>query len=330
MKTKLLQLLYLVLFTSIIFVYTGCSKDEDNPAEPNTEVNESELLVKYLESTGDFLNTACPSLIVAADLYTGKQAGKDWPIIDIRAAADYAAGHIEGAVNVTVPELLNYYKNNNLQTKEKVIIACYSGQTAGWASSLLRIKGYSNVFDLKFGMASWNSQFIGSWKNAVGNSKAAQFVTTSYSKPAVGSLPTLATGKTTGAEILDVRVQAILTEGFSATSISRDAVYQNLSTYFIVNYWPLDHYNTGHIEGAIQYTPKVDLKFDASLKTLPTNKTIIVYCYTGMTSSFTAAYLRVLGYDAKSLSFGVNGMSYDAMPGTKWVDTECKDYPVVK
>jgi rhodanese-related sulfurtransferase len=327
MKNKLFRLLYLLLFVSTAFIYNGCS--EDSTTEPVVEVNESEVLVKYLEANGDFLNTACPTLIAASDLYTGMQVQKDWPVIDIRSSADFAAGHIDGAVNVTVPELINYYKNNNLQAKEKVVIACYSGQTAGWASTLLRVLGYNNVFDLKFGMASWNSQFINTWKNQIGNGRAAQFVTTNYSKPAAGSLPVLSTGKTTGPEILEARVQAVLAEGFTQTNISRDVVYQNTANYFLVNYWPVDHYNTGHIEGAVQYTPKADLKFDTALKTLPTNKPVVVYCYTGMTSAFAAAYLRLLGYDAKSLAYGVNGMNYDAMPGTKWVDSECKDYPVV-
>ena len=58
-----------------------------------------------------------------------------------------------------------------------------------------------------------------------------------------------------------------------------------------------------------------------------TDKPVVVYCYTGQTSAHMAAYLRVLGYDAKSLLFGMNGMSYDGMPGTKFVsDAEIHDY----
>jgi rhodanese-related sulfurtransferase len=66
----------------------------------------------------------------------------------------------------------------------------------------------------------------------------------------------------------------------------------------------------------MQYTPKESLKLAADLKTLPTNKTIVVYCYTGQTSSHLAAYLRLLGYDAKTLMFGTNGMIYDNMVAT--------------
>ena len=38
---------------------------------------------------------------------------------------------------------------------------------------------------------------------------------------------------------------------------------------------------------------------------LPKDKKIIVYCYSGQTSSQTTAILRLLGYDAYSMSGGV-------------------------
>jgi len=44
-----------------------------------------------------------------------------------------------------------------------------------------------------------------------------------------------------------------------------------------------------------------------------------------------AAYLKLLGYDAKTLLYGVNGMAYDNMPANKFVaDTEIHDYELVK
>ena len=43
-----------------------------------------------------------------------------------------------------------------------------------------------------------------------------------------------------------------------------------------------------------------------------------MYCWTGQTSANMAAYLRVLGYQAKTLLFGANGMIYDDLPSHKW------------
>ena len=210
-----------------------------------------------------------------------------------------------------------------------IVLTCYTGQSAAWGVMMLRLLGYSNTYSLKWGMCSWDSTFAQNrWLSNMKNDRAAQFVTTATAKNAAGSLPTLSTGQATGQAILNARITALLAEGYSPASISNSTVFANLSNYYIVNYWSAADYSTGHIPGAVQYTPKADLKSTTFMKTLPTNQTIVVYCYTGQTSSFVAAYLRLLGYDAKSLAYGANAMIYDTMPGTKFVPaTEIKGYP---
>lgn len=102
-----------------------------------------------------------------------------------------------------------------------------------------------------------------------------------------------------------------------------------------MNYWsPAQYADPGHLPGAIQYTPKESMKLAACLKTLPTNKTIVVYCYSGQTSAALTAYLRLLGYDAKSLVYGTNSMIYntmvsDGLPGTFKPATEIIGKPYI-
>jgi len=319
-----------MLIIPLLFFYTGCSDDETT--EPPATVNEAEVLVKYLEANGDPVSKF-PKMIKASDVYTNILNGTDQYIIDIRSADDFNKGHIQGAVNVAAGEVLAHYEANNLQNKPdgKVIIVCYTGQTAGWANALLHMKGYTNARDLKWGMCSWNDTTTGAWKSNINNSRAAQFVTTATAKPAKGDLPKLDTGKKEGKDILDARVDAVFAEGFGPVKVTSDAVYSNLAGYQIVNYWKESDYSWGHISGAMQYTPGSSLKLDADLKTLSTDKPVAVYCYTGQTSAHVAASLRALGYDAKSILFGVNGMAYDDMPGTRFVpDSEIHDYPLVQ
>ena len=76
-------------------------------------------------------------------------------------------------------------------------------------------------------------------------------------------------------------------------------------------------------------TPKESIKLSTDLKTIPTDKTVVVYCYTGQTSANLAAYLRVIGYDAKSLLFGTNGMIYDDMTKSKWGEAAIMGYEYV-
>jgi len=300
-----------LLFLGVLF--TSCKKDEES-------VNEAQVLVEYLESPNspamkDFVNTDMPTIMAATEVQTLNATNQVY-IIDIRAVADFNAGHIKNAHNVAVGDILNHIKGVNLEPYTKVAIVCYTGQTAGFAAAILRLMGYNKVFSMKWGMCAWHADFAGKWNTAVsnGNSYASQFVATDSPKAAMGSLPELNTGKTTGQEILEARVAAVLAEGFTPASVTNATVFGALNSYYIVNYWPAAQYaDPGHIPGAIQYTPKETMKLAADLTTLPTDKTIAVYCYTGQTSAFLAAYLRLLGYDAKSILFGTNGMIYDKM-----------------
>lgn len=314
---KQFKFLFYALFF-MLFAVTACNNEDDTP--PVEEVNEAEVLVSYLEGTGsplgkDFVASDMPTIMTAADVKTLNETGKVY-IMDIRAAADFALGHIKNAKNVAVADILTHIKTVNMANYDKIAVVCYTGQTAGWAASLLRIMGYNKVFSMKWGMCAWHADFAGKWNTAVanGNSYASQFVTTETAKGAKGTLPKLSTGKKTGQEILEARVAALLTEGFGPASITNATVFGSLSSYYIVNYWPAAQYaNPGHIPGAMQYTPKEAMKYAADLTTLPANKPVVVYCYTGQTSAYLTAYLRLLGYDAKSLLFGTNGMIYDKM-----------------
>jgi len=329
-ERKLYYLLYLFIAATFIFFNVGCSEDET--VTPPVTINETEELIKYLEGTdGGYINNAAPAVVAATAVNTDILAGANITVIDVRSAADYALGHIQGAVNVAIADIVTYYKNNNLSSKTKVYVTCYTGQSAGLAVAALRLSGYTNVFSLKWGMCSW--AYPTSWNNAklYGQTNPITKQMTANAKNTAGSLPTFtSTGKTTGAEIFESRLATVLTEGFTAIGVTRETVFANLANYYIVNYWPVAEYDQGHVEGAIQYTPKSDLKLATFLKTLPTNKTILVYCYTGQTSSQIATFLRILGYDAKSLQFGANRLFYDTMPGTKWNEaTEFMNYPVV-
>ncbi|MFO7615775.1 MAG: rhodanese-like domain-containing protein [Bacteroidales bacterium] len=326
LKRSLLALLVL----SFLLV-TSCQKDP--------EVIESQVLAEYLESTDsplgkDYVNTDLPSIMAASEVKTLNETGQVY-IIDLRSAADFATGYIQNAHNVALSDLVNHIKGVELTPYTKVALVCYTGQTAGFATALLRLMGYDKAFSMKFGMCAWHTDFAGRWNTTVanGNAYASQFVTTPTEKGPAGALPTLATGKTTGQEILEARITDLLTEGWTPASITSATVFGNLSSYYIVNYWPANHYEIGHIPGAMQYTPKASLKLDADLKTLPTDKTIVLYCYSGQTSAFLAAYLRLLGYDAKSLLFGTNGMIYDIMKNnnlTIWKESEVMNYDYIK
>ncbi len=292
----------------VSLMFTSCT--EEDP------INEAQVLVEYLESADaplmkDYVSTDMPAIMVASEVKTLNETGQVY-IMDIRGADDFAAGHIDNAHNVAAGDVLTHIEGVDLTPYTKVAIVCASGQTAGWACCLLRISGYEKVYSMKWGMCSWHDDFAGAWKNGITNTYATSFTSDATAKGAAGELPVLNTGMETGQDILEARVNAVLAEGFTPAKVTNAEVFGAPANYYVANYWSEAHYTDGgHIPGAMQYTPKVAMSVTADLKTLPTDKTVVVYCYTGQTSAHLAAYLRVLGYDAQSLLYGANGMIYD-------------------
>ncbi|MCD4731914.1 MAG: rhodanese-like domain-containing protein, partial [Bacteroidales bacterium] len=302
---------------------------------PPPQVNESEVLVTYLESTDsplgkDYVNTDLGNYIMAVDVHTDIVAGTDFYLIDVRSDEDFSDGYIEGAVNKASGDVLTHIEDEGFALDKKIVIVCYTGQEAGWITSILRLNGYSNAWTMKWGMCSWNSFFAAKWQTNISNMYSTQYEDTAEPKGPSGDLPDLNTGNTTGSGIFESRVATVLAEGFAGSKISNTDVFANPGNFYIINYWDdVDYTHYGHVPGAMQYTPKESMAYDVDLTTLPTDKTVVVYCWTGQTSAFLTAYLRILGYDAKSLLYGANGMIYDDLEGHKWSDSAIMEYDYI-
>ena len=71
-------------------------------------------------------------------------------VLDIRRAEDFAAGHIVGAYHSEwgqVGEIMD-----RLPANKPVVVACYTGQTAGQTVGALRMAGFTNAKSLQGGM----------------------------------------------------------------------------------------------------------------------------------------------------------------------------------
>lgn len=322
---------------------TGCGGDSATITEPEDKpppaaVNEAALLVAYTEGLGYDIHGGF--VIAAADVRTNIVSGASQYVIDMRSATDFAKGRIPGAVNVPMADLLDHLSKMSpaASTYGTIVLACYSGQTAAFAVGALRAAGYKNVKSLKWGMSSWHTDFATPWMTGRSNARVTDLVTGgSPAMNAVGELPKLTTGLTDGAAIAQARAKTVLTAGFTPAGITHATVYANLSGHYIVNFWPASLYqNFGHINGAVLYDPATTPFLSTTqLKTLPTDKPVVLYCYTGQTSAYLTGYLRTLGYDARSLTYGMNGMAFDKMVADKVAnafvpEAEIKNYEYSK
>ena len=95
----------------------------------------------------------------AADLYANLNDGdktNDPFMVDIRAAADYANGHIPGTVNIAGKDLFTADNLAKLPKDKPIVLNCYSGQTASQITAALRMMGY-DAYNLLYAAPSWGT-----------------------------------------------------------------------------------------------------------------------------------------------------------------------------
>ncbi len=307
---------FLVAMLLPALVLTGCKDDTDDPTP--AETGNFTTLSTYMVNQNLDLPTLLdgwvidPILIADGGIVDPTDYSiPDWVVFDIRSAADFALGHIKGSVNVALANIVTEAQaiNNN---DAKILVVCYTGQTAGRAVMALRLSGFPNAKVSKFGFSAWSDNAVfDKWSGnvsdqAVGN---ANWVTTASPALPVNGFPTWTTTSTDGATILNEKINEMLAN--TAWSVSGTDVLANPADFSIYNFWSAAEYaKYGHFAGAYQFLP---ISLAGDIVTALNADNNLIYCYTGQTSSFTVAWLQVLGYDAKSILYGVNGLSYTAL-----------------
>ncbi|MBN2794619.1 MAG: rhodanese-like domain-containing protein [Clostridia bacterium] len=273
-----------------------------------TETPVSKAVEKYFAELPEHIYK-----IAQDEFVTKVMNNEDMFVIDMRSADDYAKGHIKGAVNIGFNTAMS---DNlmNIPTDKEVFIYCYTGQTAGQAVATLNIAGIP-ARSVNFGFNLGISKVEG--VDAVLTTEPTELV-------ALGN-------------DIDPNIQAAMDAYYAGLADVSETVFKSYKisednlkafvdnkdeTIYILSIRGEDAYKAGHIEGAalLPYAKDMQLGFD----TLPTDKTIVVYCYTGQTAGQTVAALRLLGFDAVSLNGGM-GTSANAPSG--WAN---KGYPVVQ
>ncbi len=313
---KKLAFYFIALFIIPSLLFTGCKKDSEETFNGQKE------LTTYLVAQNLDLNVILNGFVMAAP-ESGDVSAKY--IIDIRTADEFAQGHIADAHRVNLPDILT----EAAKATKPILVVCKTGQTATFAVTLLRLSGYADAQALKWGMSGWNSA-LDVWTPAIGSIAAGHANWTSDAAPTnlTYDSPKFTSTSTVAADILKERVALILTEGFK--TVPAADVLDNPGNYFINNYFSEADYTAfGHIKGAYRIQPM--LLTDNTMNYLDGSKVVVPYCYTGQTSAAITAYLRVIGYNAKSMLFGMNKLynSSTAWTSNKWSASTAKNLPIV-
>ncbi|MEG0753468.1 MAG: rhodanese-like domain-containing protein [Angelakisella sp.] len=249
-------------------------------------------------------------MIGVPDLFKKIDAGEELIILDVRQPADYEKGHLKGAYNVplgpTVASSLELIPND-----VPLYVNCYTGQTSSQVVALLNMAG-------KFA-----TNIQGGFNNGISTTEGfAKYVDTTAAVLPTESYPVDEAIKTAVTKYFaDMEASAGTFKYFNFPAASlKELVVAESEDYTILSIRKAEDFATGHIANAlnIPFGKGMQERFTE----IPKDKPVVVYCYSGQTSSQTTAVLRMLGYEAYSLAGGMGKAG-----GSGWLGV---DGPLVK
>lgn len=82
--------------------------------------------------------------------------GKGGTILDVREAAEYAFGHIEGAKSIPMGEL--EARLSELDKDQEIYVICRTGTRSDMAAKTLEKSGFTKVYNVLPGMTGWTGE----------------------------------------------------------------------------------------------------------------------------------------------------------------------------
>jgi len=95
--------------------------------------------------------------IAANELAERIAAGTAPVVLDVRSPAEYAAGHLPGAVNVPHDELATRIAALGLAPDQELVVHCHSSPRAAKARAALAALGFGRVRDLAGHWQGWQA-----------------------------------------------------------------------------------------------------------------------------------------------------------------------------
>ncbi len=99
--------------------------------------------------------TSTTSLICGKEAHTRLADNSDLVLVDVRAPGEFAAGHIEGALNIPAPDLRTRY--TELDPAKPTVVLCSAGPRGSLAASILKQRGFVEVYNIAGGTTGYHA-----------------------------------------------------------------------------------------------------------------------------------------------------------------------------
>lgn len=324
----------LFLVAGTMLAFTGCGTQESSlTPQPklNGQIEQLDVFSAVQKAADDYLKM--PAESVAADEIFEKMILNYDPsyfIVDVRDTAAFAAGHIEGSVNIPYSMTADPNQIANLPKDKKILVICFSGHTASQTAALWNMLGYDAV-PMVNGMGGWISDAdLGTplpqkpfdFAVETTENKAGNF---DLPAPAAKQYPDKTAALLGSADsYLKSGIPPIMKPADIQESIKK-----NSKELLLVDLRAAEEYAAGHLPGAINiaYGSLAELE---QLKKLSPEKKIVLIDHDGTMSSKAARILNMLGYEAYAMKDGMRVWTSDAeINGIQPIsNNKVKNYPV--
>lgn len=119
-------------------------------------VEEGETLKHYLRkarSEEEKPEAKHPDVVHLDELLNKLDGNEKVTVLDVREPAEYAFGHVPGAINIPLGELENRFEE--LNNVDNLHVICRTGSRSDFAAQKLTEKGFRNVKNVVPGMKDW-------------------------------------------------------------------------------------------------------------------------------------------------------------------------------
>ncbi len=118
-------------------------------ADDYSEMDDRDALGEKLPEDWDPGNMELDAGKVLAD----QRAGKRMSFVDVRRPAEFARGHLPGALNMPLGTV--HIRLAELPPDQRVVITCDNGRRSATAASFIRFRGLEDTWVLTGGLEGW-------------------------------------------------------------------------------------------------------------------------------------------------------------------------------